>query len=112
MMSLRILTIIHTPWSRSLGGPRPQFELSAEWVKLGHVCEKFSLEDAFPDGRRPRGVRFADRAGAFVRANAGRFDVIDCHQTDLPFLKANLGFAGLLVARSVGLMPLYAEILA
>src|SRR5262249_5807304 len=50
---------------------------------------------------------FARRAIAFVRAHAGDFDVIDANQTDLPVSKARLGFDGLLVARSVGLVPEY-----
>jgi glycosyltransferase involved in cell wall biosynthesis len=42
-----------------------------------------------------------------VRANASRFDVVDCLIGTLPFRKPRLGFAGLLVARSVGLFQSY-----
>ena len=108
---MRILTIIHTIWSRNLGGPRVQFELSAEWRRLGHTCEKFSWEDAFPADRVPCLRRFSAKAVDFVRQNAHRFDVIDAHQTNLPVSKSDLGFSGLLVARSVGLIPIYDEIL-
>src|SRR4051812_25303892 len=106
---MRILTVIHTVWSKKLGGPRGQYELSEEWRRSGAICEKFSYEDAFPNApsasdRLP--ACFADRAVAFVQQNAGRFDIIDAHQTDLPVTKGVLGFSGLLVARSVGLMPL------
>jgi glycosyltransferase involved in cell wall biosynthesis len=125
MECLRILMVIHTHWSRDLGAPRVQLELAEELRALGHQVEKFSYEDAFPRLAAPRGragafaarlraylasnLSFADRAAAFVRAHAGRFDVIDAHQTDLPFAKRRLGFSGLLVARSVGLIPAYHE---
>src|ERR1700674_1205256 len=123
--SLRILMVIHTHWTRDLGAPRVQLELAEEMRALGHQVDKFSYEDAFPRLAAPRGragafaarlraylasnLSFAERAAAYVRAHAGRFDAIDAHQTDLPFPKRRLGFAGLLVARSVGLIPAYQE---
>jgi len=129
--SLRILMVIHTHWSRDLGAPRVQLELAEELRVLGHTVEKFSYEDAFPALATPRAAaasgggdgagRFASRLGAylasnlsfaaraadFVRRHAARFDVVEAHQTDLPFPKRRLGFDGLLVARSVGLIPAY-----
>ena len=120
---LRILMVIHTHWSRDLGAPRVQLELAEELRALGHQVDKFSYEDAFPRLAAPRGragafanrlraylasnLSFAERAAAYVRGQAGRFDVIDAHQTDLPVAKRHLGFSGLLVARSVGLIPTY-----
>ena len=119
---LRVLMMIHTAWSRELGGPRVQLELGEELGKLGCELSKYSYEDAFPETRRQafgklarlagtlRSNRsFSNRAAAWVRRNAGRFDLIDAHQTDLPLAKARLGFSGLLVARSVGLIPKYDE---
>lgn len=126
----RILMVIHTRWSRSLGGPRVQLELAEELREMGHEVEKYSYDDAFPGcgeplaalgqgpwARRLRTVAssllsnrsFADRAAAFVRRNAHRFDIIDANQTDLPYPKRQLGFSGLLVARSVGLIPAFEE---
>jgi glycosyltransferase involved in cell wall biosynthesis len=99
-------------------------ELADELTSLGHTVEKLSWEDAFP-GRReiagaPRGLlsrlrnaaaaanrNFSLRARAYLRANARRFDVVDAAHTELPFSKAELGFGGLLVARSVALTPAY-----
>lgn len=119
---LRLLMVIHTPWTRNLGGPQAQIELAEELRALGDEVEKYSYEDAFPPaptslpgvaGRIESILRtnrsFAARAAAWVRAHGRRFDVIDAHQTDLPFAKADLGFSGLLVARSVGLIPAYEE---
>jgi glycosyltransferase involved in cell wall biosynthesis len=122
---MKILMIIHTRWSRDLGAPRVQLELAEELRALGHAVEKFSYEDAFPEaagpGRPPKSFggrleaylasnrSFAARAAAHVRENAHRFDVIEAHQTDLPLSKRRLGFGGLLVARSVGLIPAYHE---
>lgn len=120
---LRLLMVIHTPWSRNLGASRVPLELSEEFRALGDTVEKFSYDDAFPDDVRPLGrgalktlasyVRsnrsFSVRAEAFVREHAARFDIIEANQTDLPVSKATLGFEGLLVARSVGLIPAYSE---
>ncbi|HEV2845379.1 MAG TPA: glycosyltransferase family 4 protein, partial [Thermoanaerobaculia bacterium] len=121
-MSLRILMVIHTPWTRDLGGPRAQLELGEELTALGDHVEKFSYEDAFPPSEQARpgsagrlldfaraNRSFAARAREYVRAHGHRFDVIDANQTDLPFPKRDLGFSGLLVARSVGLIPAYEE---
>ncbi|MDQ6808389.1 MAG: glycosyltransferase, partial [Verrucomicrobiota bacterium] len=52
-------------------------------------------------------LRFAYKAAAFVKKNAHHFDVIDAFIGALPISKANLGFRGLLVARSVGLHRFY-----
>lgn len=111
---MRILTIIHTHWSRNLGAPRVQLELSEELRKLGHTVEKFSYEDAFPYQQsiiEQLTCNFSLHAKAFVQKNAHRFDIIEANQTDLPFTKKELGFGGLLVARSVGLIPMYKEVL-
>jgi glycosyltransferase involved in cell wall biosynthesis len=113
--------VIHTPWSRNLGAPRVQLELGEELSAQGCEVTKFSWEDAFPsDPPLPssrwlaafaRGMRanrdFSRRAVAWIRQHPGAFDVIDAHQTDIPVAKRELGFAGLLVARSVGLIPEY-----
>jgi glycosyltransferase involved in cell wall biosynthesis len=98
-------------------------ELAEEFRELGDVVEKFSYEDAFPEAKRPlgRGVlntlvayaqsnrSFAARAEAFVRSHGAGFDIIDANQTDLSVSKTSLRFSGLLVARSVGLIPAYAD---
>ena len=96
------------PWNRNLGGPRVQLELADEFRARGHHVEKFDICDAFPQTKLSRLTElirpsFAAKAKAFVKANADRFDIIDAHQGNLPFSKEELGFSGLLVARSVGL---------
>jgi glycosyltransferase involved in cell wall biosynthesis len=109
---INILMVLHMPWDRNLGGSRVQLELAEEWRGMGHHIEKFDYTDAFPRSNpsiltgltRPS---FSVKAKAFVRANAHRFDIIDAHQGNLPFSKAELNFKGLLVARSVGLYALY-----
>ena len=119
---MRLLLVTNTHWNRDLGAARVYVELAEELVSLGHDVEKFSWEDAFPSvlqasavparGLVPRlksvvahSRDFAPRARAFVRAHAHRFDVIDAGHTDLPFRKTDLGFAGLLVSRSVAFVP-------
>lgn len=106
--------VLHMPWDRNLGGSRVQLELAEEFTAMGHEVEKFDINDAFPNAKpsllanltRPS---FSIKAKAFVRANAHRFDIIDAHQGNLPFSKKELGFKGLLVARSVGLHAFYEE---
>jgi hypothetical protein len=83
------------------------------WEKAGHIVEKFCLTDAFPKSPRSRAgsafqqLFFRVKAATYVRRNCKRFDVIDCLIGTLPYRKQFLGFAGLFVARSVGLFRTY-----
>nr|MBA2622709.1 glycosyltransferase family 1 protein [Chthoniobacterales bacterium] len=111
--ALRILVIVNLPWDARLGASRVWMELAGQWRDHGHVVEKFSLSDVFPGVRASR-VTFALRqlifirkAAAFVRQHAQRFDVIDALIGTLPFSKDELGFPGVIVARSVGLYHFY-----
>ena len=112
---LKILMLLHMPWTRNLGGSRVQLELAEEFCKLGHEVEKFDYYDAFPEAKSSSRLgelfrpSFSLKAKAFVQANAHRFDIIDAHQGNLPYSKQELGFKGLLVARSVGLYAFYEE---
>ncbi|WGV24080.1 glycosyltransferase family 4 protein [Halotia branconii] len=128
---LKILMVLHMPWDPNLGGPRVQLELADEFLAMGHEVEKFDYNDAFGQTKPFRLAElvppilttkakrlaeltrpsFSSQAQKFVQANAHRFDIIDAHQGNLPFSKQELGFRGLLVARSVGLMPLLQEFL-
>ena len=107
---MRILMIVHVPWSQNLGGSRVQLELAEEFRKMGHTVEKFSYEDAFPHKQSRLEAltsNFSAKAKVFVKENSHRFDIIEAHQTDLPYSKKKLDFKGLLVGRSVGLIPMY-----
>jgi glycosyltransferase involved in cell wall biosynthesis len=112
---LRILVVVNLPWDSRLGAVRIYMELAEQWRAAGHVVEKYSLSDAFPDARASsarftiRQLLFSYKAAAFVRKNRARFDVIDALIGVLPFSKTRLGFHGLLVARSVGLYRLYEQ---
>ena len=114
---LRILIVLHLPWDTRLGAARVWIELAREWPRAGHTVDKFCLTDAWPEpagspaGAAFRQARFPWRAAAHIRRNADRFDVIDCLIGVLPFQKRSLRFAGLLVARSVGLHRLYDQFL-
>jgi glycosyltransferase involved in cell wall biosynthesis len=110
---LRILVLVPLPWDERLGAVRIFMELAEQWRARGHTVEHFSLSDAYPGVRATR-ITFALRqlifmrkAAAFVRRNASRFDVIDALVGTLPFTKAQLGFRGIIVTRSVGLYLLY-----
>lgn len=117
--SLNILMILHMEWSRNLGAARVQLELAECFEAMGHYVEKFDYYDAFPKNQSDLSLKFLNvmkpkfsvKAKAFVQRNAHRFDIIDAHQGKLPFSKKELGFNGLLVARSVGLRALLNEYL-
>ncbi|MDK2408316.1 glycosyltransferase family 4 protein [Aphanizomenon sp. PH219] len=116
---LRILMVLHMPWNANLGGPQTQMNLADEFKKLGHIVEKFDYYDAFPEAKwlpskllRLFDLIFFDfsaRAKSFIQKNAHRFDIIDAHQGNLPFSKKELGFNGLVVARSAGLYAFHQE---
>lgn len=110
---LRILLVVNLPWDARLGAVRVYMELMERWQAAGHVVDCYSLSDAFPAtalsgaGFAVRQVAFAYKAARFVRRNADRYDVVDAVMGSLRGSKAQLQFAGLLVARSVGLYRLY-----
>jgi glycosyltransferase involved in cell wall biosynthesis len=110
---LRILIVLNFEWNARLGVVRVYHELAEQWRAAGHQVERFSLSEAFGTGHGSgvglaiRQILFAYKAAAFVRKNADRFDIIDAHIGSLPTPKGRLRFQGLLVARSVGLYPLY-----
>src|SRR5205823_349583 len=112
---LRILSVLNLDWNRHLGAARVYIELNEQWRAAGHSVEHFSFAEAFPVRHRSarefalRRLAFSYRAAAFVKANAGRFDVIDALIGSLCAPKRRLGFQGLLVARSVGSHRLYDE---
>lgn len=110
---LRVLMVMHMVDSRDLGGARVQLEIGDEL--RAHGCEVRVLAREEILGAR-RGGRldvspdaFAAAAIRQVREIARDYDVIDAHQGNLPVAKRRLRFDGLLVARSVGLVPLYAD---
>ena len=112
---LRILSVLNLDWNRHLGAARVFIELNKQWQAAGHTVEHFTFSEAFPVRHRSarelalRRLAFPHRAAAFVRANVGRFDVIDALIGSLSAPKSRLGFNGLLVARSVGSHRLYDE---
>jgi glycosyltransferase involved in cell wall biosynthesis len=105
--TLRILMVLHMPWTKNLGAPRVQYEIAEELREMGHIVDKFDLRDAFPHPSKISSFFeqsfFSRKAADFVRCHGHKYDVIDAHQANLPFSKNYLGFNGLLCARSCGL---------
>lgn len=110
---LRILVIVGLPWDVRLGACRVWMELARQWRALGHSVEQFSFSEAFPVVGATgvsfalQQITFVRKAAAFVRANRARFDIIDAAIGTLPFSRRQLGFRGVIVARSVGLYRFY-----
>lgn len=114
MTALRILIMTHIPLRRELGGTRVQLELAEIWAQQGHQIEFFDRDRALPHTSLTlwstlTQPQFSRLAREFVRKQGDKFDLIDAHQGNLPFTKADLRFSGLLVARSVGLHAWYAQ---
>jgi glycosyltransferase involved in cell wall biosynthesis len=113
MNRLRILMILHTPWTRELGLSRCCVELAREFRALGHLVDKFDLRDAFPRqtklGAFFEGSLFSRRAVAFVRRHGHEYDVIQAEQGNLPVPRSTLGYDGVLVCRSDGLVHFYEQ---
>lgn len=104
--------VTDTPWDRRLGGPRVQIELGEQFERMGHEVHSFSYADAFPgEPAMPRLSGFTRdfprKAARWLRQHGGRFDVVDARAGSLTASKAQLGFDGLLVTRSNGLLPIY-----
>jgi glycosyltransferase involved in cell wall biosynthesis len=110
---LRILLLVNLPWEGRLGAIKVFMELAQAWRAAGHCVDIFSMDQAFPKRTRSapmaalRQLLFNHKAAAFIRSNAGRYDVVDALVGSLSASKAKLEFRGLLVARSVGLYRLY-----
>jgi glycosyltransferase involved in cell wall biosynthesis len=110
---LRLL-FVYGGWLRpELGAARGILDVADAFAEMGHDVSTYSFENAFPDERVPRYPwvdsrrRFAARACSFVRAHAHEFDVIDANEGCLPYSKDDLGFDGVLVANSCGLVGMY-----
>jgi glycosyltransferase involved in cell wall biosynthesis len=110
---LRILMILHTPWTRELGLSRCAVDLAEEFRALGHRVDKFDIRDAFPRQTRLgtffEQALFARRAVAFVRRHGADYDVIQAEQGNLPASRRTLGYEGVLVSRSDGLAHFYVD---
>lgn len=112
---MRFLFVVHWPWVRELGGARVFVELGAELERQGHTVDHVAGTQAHVRARREPIQFLRPRFSGLVRervANvASGYDVVDALEGDLPFAKEQLGFSGLLVARSVGLSLAFKEFL-
>jgi len=113
MRPLKILMILHMPWTRDLGAPKVSVEIAEELQKHGHQIDKFDIYDAFPKSSKLLAyfqmALFPGRAARFVRAHGQRYDVIQAEQGNLPYTKRELNFTGVLIARTNGLAHFYDE---
>ena len=110
---LRILFCVNTPWTETLGAPRVSIELARHLERLGHQCDKFSLEDS---GIRPNKLtgpftvaRFQRRLLIHIREHGHKYDMIQAEHNLLPFPRPAYRFGGVLIAKSNGLMHFYRE---
>lgn len=111
---LRVLFAVHTPWRDTLGLPRVSIELSRQLILMGHHCDKFSLEDAFPRGLgKIRDIfrlrLFQRRLLSHIREHGHRYDIIQAEHTLLPYPRAAYRFDGHLIAKSNGLVHHYRQ---
>src|ERR687895_1989334 len=109
---LRILLVVNAPWDRALGGPRVHIEIGEQFRAMGHHVDAFSWTDAFPGPSRVPQLgavsqSFSRRVSAWLRRHANRYDIVDVRAGSMVASKRQLGFEGLLVTRSTGLLPVY-----
>lgn len=114
---LRML-FVYGGWLRpELGAARGILDVAEALAATGHEVSTYSFADVFEDESLPRypwadpRVTFARRARDFIRSRAPDFDVIDANEGCLPYSKRELGFDGVLVASSCGLVGLYDDYL-
>jgi glycosyltransferase involved in cell wall biosynthesis len=109
---VRILIVSKVPLSPRLGAGRALTDEIDGLRQRGVQVETFDVRDAFaspPRLERFRPMAFGTRARDFVRRNAARFDVVESVHGTFPYSRRELGFDGVLVARSTGLVPLYLD---
>jgi glycosyltransferase involved in cell wall biosynthesis len=116
LSSLSLLFVHQLPWRQNIGAARVHVGLADALERHGHRVDRYFLDDAYPDPDRlarlgfARHLGFSRRAAEFVRSRGGLYDVIDAREGALPYSKASFGFGGLMVARSVGLSAMYADL--
>lgn len=107
---MRILLVLHTSWDANLGAPRVMVNLAHHYSARGHHVEHFTLDRV---GSIPSRLRaypelwFPLAVARFVRRHRCEFDVIDAYETGLPIARGLLGYKGVVVCRSSGLVALY-----
>jgi glycosyltransferase involved in cell wall biosynthesis len=106
---MRVLFAVHHPLDERLGAPSVSLAIGAALTKLGHEVEYHGYDQAYPGRERfttRHQLEYPWRLAAFLRRNAGRFDVIDATTGDAHVWHA-LGRPGrgnpALVTRSNGL---------
>lgn len=111
---LRILFCVPTLWTETLGVPQVSIRLSSELAKRGHICHKFSFEDAFPHGLGR--IQSFFQTGLFQRRlrdhivqHGGNYDVIQAEHNMLPYRRPTYRFSGKLIAKSNGLFDFYRD---
>ena len=69
---LRILVMVNLPWDSRLGAVRVYMELAEQWRASGHLVEKYSLSDAFPDARASSGEVHSSTASLSLQSSGLR----------------------------------------
>jgi len=110
----RILFAIHSPWKGTAGLSQVFMELMRQFEHMGYACEKFSFEDAFPDGlgkfRRYFGTAlFQRKLLRFIQAHGHRFDLIHTDHMLVPFPRAKYRYSGCLVVKAQGLIHFFEQ---
>jgi glycosyltransferase involved in cell wall biosynthesis len=113
---MRVLFAVHHPLDERLGAPSVSLAIGAALAKLGHDVEYHGYDQAYP-GREQFGsqhqLAYPWKLAAFLRRNAGRFDVLDVTTGDAHVwhgLGRPGGGAPALVTRSNGLEHLASQV--
>lgn len=111
MKDLRILFVLQSPFSATLGMSKVHYDLKIAYESKGHSVDVLAYNDLYPNGQSPFskifGSLFTVEILKKLKKIAKNYDVIDANFDCVPYPKESFNFKGLLVYRSHGLQPLY-----
>ncbi|WP_372753015.1 glycosyltransferase family 4 protein [Mariniflexile sp.] len=111
MNHLKILFVLQSPFTDTLGMSKVHFDLKIAFENMGHRVDVLAFEDLYPKGQsaisKITSPLFTVKIFNRLKDIAKDYDVIDANFDCIPYPKASFHFKGLLVYRSHGLQPLY-----
>ena len=98
---MKILFCTPAPLTKSLGAAKVVVELAEEMRELGWDCDLVCPPDIAGPGDPTPQQSFAANLYPYLKANSGKYDVVDYDHEYLPFARAEFSPTTLFVARSV-----------
>ncbi|MGI4022341.1 MAG: glycosyltransferase family 4 protein [Janthinobacterium lividum] len=113
MEKLRILLVTKGVMTNILGVLKVHYDLKEEYEKQGHLVDVLDFSVIYPNGisafSKIFGEFYTVKFWKYLKKNSHKYDVIDANNECIIYPKESFGFKGVLLARSHGIMPVYAE---